>query len=175
VLTTSDASLSAKVAGKKMKFASVVGYTFTRAGFGVNISITKLKLTKKAAKQLNKKLGFKGKKRNRAGRLVAVKPLFKANRCSVGLRLKHSRKRSPCYPRQSNTENRPRNGQKVPGSPGQLRTDQRCRRGTGAAAQLLLPDCRGHDRPETPAPARSSLAAASNWSRPNSRPGSSSR
>lgn len=62
VLTTSNSSMTGKVAGKKMKFATIVGYSFTRDGFGVNFSATKLKLTSKAAKQLNKKLGFTGKK-----------------------------------------------------------------------------------------------------------------
>jgi hypothetical protein len=61
VLNTAKKSLTAKVAGKKMKFASVAGYTFTRNGFGVNISVKKLKLTGSAASQLNKKLGFKTK------------------------------------------------------------------------------------------------------------------
>lgn len=83
VITTSNSSMTAKVAGKKMKFASVVGYTFTRNGFGVNFSATKLKLTSKAAKQLNKKLGFtakkKSKKNKRASASKKAKPPFKAN------------------------------------------------------------------------------------------------
>jgi hypothetical protein len=58
VLNTAKKSLTAKVGGKKMKFASVAGYTFTRNGFGVNVAIKKLKLTGAAAKQLNKKLGY---------------------------------------------------------------------------------------------------------------------
>jgi len=58
VLNTAQKSLSAKVGGKKLKFASVAGYTFTRNGFGVNTTIKKLKLTSAAAKQLNKKLGY---------------------------------------------------------------------------------------------------------------------
>ncbi len=83
VLTTSNSSLTAKVAGKKMKFASVVGYTFTRNGFGVNFTATKLKLTSKAAKQLNKKLGFTGKKGKKKGKRAhaakTAKGPFKAN------------------------------------------------------------------------------------------------
>jgi hypothetical protein len=62
VLDTTTASLTGKVSGKKMKVATVKGYTYARAGFGVSMTIKKLKLTNKAAKQLNKKLGFaKGK------------------------------------------------------------------------------------------------------------------
>lgn len=62
VIDTSKKSLTAKVAGKKMKLAAIGGYSFTRNGFGVNMTIKKLKLTKKAAKQLNKKTGYaKGK------------------------------------------------------------------------------------------------------------------
>lgn len=73
VLDTATSSLNAKVAGKSMKLASVRGATVVRNGFGANVSITALKLTGKAAKQLNKKLGFTGKKN-------APKPLFKGNR-----------------------------------------------------------------------------------------------
>jgi hypothetical protein len=62
VINTSKKSVTAKVAGKKMKFASVGGYSFARSGFGVKMTIKKLKLTSKAAKQLNKKTGYaKGK------------------------------------------------------------------------------------------------------------------
>lgn len=80
VLESATSSLKAKVAGKNMKLASVKGYTFSRNGFGTNVSISSLKLTGKAAKQLNKKLGFTGKKKNKSGKKVAVKPLFKGNR-----------------------------------------------------------------------------------------------
>lgn len=79
VLESATSSLKAKVAGKNMKLASVKGYTFARNGFGTNVSISALKLTGKAAKQLNKKLGFTGKKKNKQGKKVAVKPLFKGN------------------------------------------------------------------------------------------------
>jgi len=62
VLDTNKKALFAKVAGKKVKLAAVSGYSFTRAGFGVSMTIKKLKLTKTAAKKLNKKLGYaKGK------------------------------------------------------------------------------------------------------------------
>lgn len=61
-IESSKKSLTAKVAGRKMKFATISGFSFTRNGFGGNITIKKLKLTKKAAKQLNKKTGYaKGK------------------------------------------------------------------------------------------------------------------
>jgi len=79
VLETATASLKAKVSGKTMKLASVKGYSFARNGFGVNLTIKSLKLTGKAAKQLNKKLGFTGKKRNKHGKKVPVSPLFKGN------------------------------------------------------------------------------------------------
>lgn len=62
VLDTSKKNLTAKVAGKKMKMATIAGSSFVRNGFGVNLSVKSLKLTSSAAKQLNKKLGFTGKK-----------------------------------------------------------------------------------------------------------------
>ena len=62
VLNTSKKALFAKVAGKKMKFASVAGWSQARNGFGVNITVKKLKLTGSAASALNKKTGYqKGK------------------------------------------------------------------------------------------------------------------
>jgi hypothetical protein len=65
VLSTAKKSLTAKVGGKKMKLASVAGYTFARNGFGVKVTIKKLKLTGSAAKQLNKKLAVKSFKGNK--------------------------------------------------------------------------------------------------------------
>jgi hypothetical protein len=63
VLDTKKKGLFAKVAGKKVKLATLAGWSYTRAGFGVAMTVKKLKLTKTAAKKLNKKLGFKkGKK-----------------------------------------------------------------------------------------------------------------
>jgi hypothetical protein len=63
VIDTKKKGLFGKVAGKKVKFATLGGWSYTRAGFGVAMTVKKLKLTKAAAKQLNKKLGFKkGKK-----------------------------------------------------------------------------------------------------------------
>jgi Htaa protein len=86
-LETATSSLKGKVAGKQMKVASVAGLTYVRNGFGVNVSVAKLKLTGKAAKQLNKKLGFAGKKKSsakgksnkRAAASKATQPPFKGN------------------------------------------------------------------------------------------------
>jgi hypothetical protein len=58
VLNTSKKSLSGKVGGKKVKLASVAGWSFARNGFGVNLTIKKIKLTGAGASALNKKLGF---------------------------------------------------------------------------------------------------------------------
>ncbi|HVO56048.1 MAG TPA: hypothetical protein VMT37_16690 [Solirubrobacterales bacterium] len=58
ILNTSKKELSAKVGGKKVKFASIAGWSQKRNGFGVNITIKKLKLTGPAATQLNKKTGY---------------------------------------------------------------------------------------------------------------------
>lgn len=63
VMDTKKKGLFAKVAGKKVKLATLAGWSYTRAGFGVALTVKKLKLTQAAAKKLNKKLGFKkGKK-----------------------------------------------------------------------------------------------------------------
>ncbi len=62
VLDTTKKSLTAKIGGKKTKLASVAGYSYVRNGFGVNLTVKKLKMTGSAASALNKKLGFaKGK------------------------------------------------------------------------------------------------------------------
>lgn len=62
VLNTGKSSLTAKVSGKKVKFATLKGLSYTRNGFGVNVSLKNMKLTGAAAKQLNKKTGYaKGK------------------------------------------------------------------------------------------------------------------
>jgi Htaa protein len=73
VLDTSKKSLTAKVAGKKMKMAAVAGFSFARNGFGVNLAVKKLKLTGGAASQLNKKLGFTGKSKDK-GALTSKSP-----------------------------------------------------------------------------------------------------
>jgi hypothetical protein len=76
LLGTRTASLNAEVAGKKMKFASVKGVTTTRDGFGAGIRIGSLKLTGKAARQLNEKLGVRSFKGNQAlgGALSEAQP-----------------------------------------------------------------------------------------------------
>jgi len=84
LLDTAQSSLTGKVAGKSMKVASISNLTFVRNGFGVNVNVGKLKLTGKAAKQLNKKLGFTGKKgkakgHKRASASKALQPPFKGN------------------------------------------------------------------------------------------------
>ncbi len=90
VLDTAKSSLSAKVAGKSMKFAGVANLTYSRNGFGVNVNVAKLKLTGKAAKQLNKKLGFTGQKKGkakgnkRASASKVVQPPFKGNQVLGG-------------------------------------------------------------------------------------------
>lgn len=62
VLDTGKKTLSGKVGGKKVKLATVAGITSARNGFGVNVTIKKVKLTNAGATQLNKKLGYaKGK------------------------------------------------------------------------------------------------------------------
>lgn len=78
VLETTTNSLKAKVAGKTMKLASVTGLTVARNGFGANLTITGLKLTGKAAKQLNKKLGFASKKTKKKAPFKGGKSLGKA-------------------------------------------------------------------------------------------------
>ena len=66
VVDTTNNSLNANVAGKNMKLASVSGASSARNGFGANVTIGSTKLTSKAAKQLNKKLGFTGKQAKKA-------------------------------------------------------------------------------------------------------------
>ncbi len=66
VVDTTTNSLNANVAGKSMKLASVSGASSARNGFGANVTIGSTKLTGKAAKQLNKKLGFTGKQAKKA-------------------------------------------------------------------------------------------------------------
>lgn len=66
VFDTTTSSINANVAGKNMKLASVSGVSAARNGFGANVTIGSTKLTNKAAKQLNKKLGFTGKQAKKA-------------------------------------------------------------------------------------------------------------
>jgi Htaa len=71
VVNTVKKGLFAKVGGKKVKLAKLAGISFVRNGFGVNLTAKKLKLTNTAAKQLNKKLGFKRVKPFKGNRLMA--------------------------------------------------------------------------------------------------------
>ena len=91
VLDTTKKSLSAKFGKKNLKVASVAGISFTREGFGTNVKIGKLKLTGKAAKELNKKLGFGGKSGNKHKRASTSSKdnsssdaVFKANQLMGG-------------------------------------------------------------------------------------------
>lgn len=59
VLNTKKKALFGKVGGKKVRLASVAGWSQNRNGFGVNIKVKKLKLTNAGATQLNKKTGYK--------------------------------------------------------------------------------------------------------------------
>ena len=86
VIDTTKSSVTASVGGKKMKFAKIAGFSFARNGFGVNLTVKALKLTGSAAKQLNKKLGYTGKKKKgkakgnkRAAASKVTSPPFKAN------------------------------------------------------------------------------------------------
>jgi len=82
VLDTTKKSLSGKLGKKNMKIASVAGISFTREGFGTNVKIGKLKLTGKAAKELNKKLGFGGKSGSKDK--SSSDAVFKANQLMGG-------------------------------------------------------------------------------------------
>jgi hypothetical protein len=74
VLDTTKKALTGKVAGKKVKFGSLAGWSFARNGFGVNLTVKKLKLTNAAATALNKKLGFaKGKPKPFLGNKLIAK------------------------------------------------------------------------------------------------------
>lgn len=58
VLNTQKKALFAKVGGKKVKLATIAGWSYSRNGFGVNLKVNKVKLTSAGANALNKKLGF---------------------------------------------------------------------------------------------------------------------
>lgn len=68
LLDTAKSSLTGKVGGRQMKLANLAGLTYSRNGFGVNVNLKKLKLTGKAVKQLNRKLGYSGKKKTSEGK-----------------------------------------------------------------------------------------------------------
>jgi hypothetical protein len=86
VLDTSKKALTGKVAGKKMKFASVAGWSFARNGFGTNLTIKKLKLTGSAASALNKKLGYaKGKPKPFLGNKLIAKAAAETQPSTLGV------------------------------------------------------------------------------------------
>jgi hypothetical protein len=89
VLDTTAKSLSGKLGSKSLKIATLTSFTATRDGFGVDIAVTKLKLTGKAAKELNKKLGFGAKKKDATHKRAAASKTssagpFKANQVIGG-------------------------------------------------------------------------------------------
>jgi hypothetical protein len=84
-INTTTKTLSAKVGGKTLKVATIAGASVARLGFGDTISAKSLKLTKEAAKALNKSLTpapkkTKVKKNGKTVvKVVKYKPAFKAN------------------------------------------------------------------------------------------------
>lgn len=84
VLDTTASSLTGKLGSKVLKVATVSGVTATRNGFGTNVAIKSMKLTGKAAKELNKKLGFTGKKKNKKGKTVSAPKPLKGNQVLGG-------------------------------------------------------------------------------------------
>ncbi len=76
VLNTGRSLLTAKIGGKKVKFAKLVGLRYFREGFGSKVILKRLKLEKAAANQLNKKLGFaKGKPKPFIGNKLIAKAI----------------------------------------------------------------------------------------------------
>jgi hypothetical protein len=61
-VNTTKKTVTGKLGGKKVTVAKVAGTSFTRNGFGVNLTVKKVKLTPAAANGLNKALGFAGGK-----------------------------------------------------------------------------------------------------------------
>lgn len=63
----------AKVANARMKFAFLVksNYSYTRNGFGVDVNAGQLKLTGKAARRINNKLGMKKQQPLKGGRVIS--------------------------------------------------------------------------------------------------------
>ena len=93
-LNTSSSSLTAKIGSKALKVATLAGFSFARDGFGVDVDASKLKLTGKAAKELNKALApakkktkgkkGKGKASNSKKKATTSQPVFKANQVLGG-------------------------------------------------------------------------------------------
>lgn len=74
VLNTEKKTLTGKVGGKKVKIASIAGWSSTRSGFGANLTIKKVKLTNAGATQLNKATGYaKGKPKPFLGNKLIAK------------------------------------------------------------------------------------------------------
>jgi len=61
----------AKIAGARMKLGFLATLSFVRNGFGVNVNAAKLKLTGKAAKRINAKLGLKKQKPFKGGNVMS--------------------------------------------------------------------------------------------------------
>jgi hypothetical protein len=84
-IDTKGKTVSAKVGGKTVKFASLAGTSTARLGFGATVGAKKVKLTSAGAKALNSKLTPKPTKTKvkKNGKTiiktVKVKPPFKAN------------------------------------------------------------------------------------------------
>jgi hypothetical protein len=85
MVSTAGKSISAKIGGKTVKFASLAGVSATRLGFGNGITAKKVKLTSAGANALNKKLTpaptkTKVKKNGKTiVKTLKVKPPFTAN------------------------------------------------------------------------------------------------
>lgn len=61
----------AKVANARMKFGFLGKYSYAREGFGVNVNAGKLKLTGKAARRIDNKLGMKKQKPFKGGDVMS--------------------------------------------------------------------------------------------------------
>ncbi|HEX7058905.1 MAG TPA: hypothetical protein VF176_03555 [Solirubrobacterales bacterium] len=71
-IDTTRKSVFAKVAGAKMKFGFLAGTaSFFRNGFGVDVKSTQVKLTGKAAKRINSKLGLADEKPFKGGNVMS--------------------------------------------------------------------------------------------------------
>ena len=64
-------SAYAKVANARMKIGFLGKYSYAREGFGVNVNAGTLKLTGKAAKRINNKLGMNKQKPIKGGRVIS--------------------------------------------------------------------------------------------------------
>jgi len=86
VLDTGRSLLTAKINGKKVKFAKLVGLRYFRQGFGSKVILKRMKLEKVAANQLNKRLGFaKGKPKPFIGNKLIGKATAKDQPSTVTL------------------------------------------------------------------------------------------